>query len=110
MPQNQAQNERLVVHAAKEQLRKSRLKHQEDVAMAGGELGVVEEDVEEDAEGVVDGVVDKVVGKDDYNQKKTLNNVRLTTNSSCRYLIFTQLTYYYVIPMYLYFGFSLFEV
>ena len=52
----------------------------------GGELGVVEEDAKE--------VVDKVVGKNDYKQKKTLNNVWWITNSNCRYLIFTQLTYY----------------
>ena len=58
-PQDQAQNEQGVVRAAKEKLSKNHPRNQEDMAMAGRQLEVV----------------DRVVGEDGYKQNKTLNNV-----------------------------------
>ena len=57
-PQDQAQNDQGVVRAAKEKLAKNHPRNQEDVAMAGRVLEVVEY---LDVEGVIEGVVSEIV-------------------------------------------------
>ena len=57
-PQDQAQNDQGVVRTAKEKLAKNHPRNQEDVAMAGRVLEVVEY---LDVEGVIEGVVSEVV-------------------------------------------------